>query len=42
MRIASIETRSYRYPLDPPFLAAWAPNILFSGSGLYLLLKTGT
>jgi LPS export ABC transporter permease LptG len=28
--------------LLPPFLAAWAPNILFSGSGLYLLLKTGT
>jgi LPS export ABC transporter permease LptG/LPS export ABC transporter permease LptF len=28
--------------LIPPFLAAWAPNILFSGSGLYLLLKTGT
>jgi LPS export ABC transporter permease LptF/LPS export ABC transporter permease LptG len=26
----------------PPFLAAWAPNILFSGTGLYLLLKTPT
>jgi LPS export ABC transporter permease LptG len=26
----------------PPFLAAWAPNILFAGSGFYLLLKTGT
>jgi L-alanine-DL-glutamate epimerase-like enolase superfamily enzyme len=25
MRIASIETRVYRYPLDPPFLAAWDP-----------------
>jgi LPS export ABC transporter permease LptG/LPS export ABC transporter permease LptF len=28
--------------LLPPFLAAWAPNIIFSGTGLYLLLKTGT
>jgi len=26
----------------PPFLAAWAPNILFAGSGTYLLLRTGT
>ena len=26
MRIASIETRSYRYPLDPPFMAAWDPE----------------
>jgi D-galactarolactone cycloisomerase len=25
MRIASIETRRYRYPLDPPFAAAWDP-----------------
>jgi L-alanine-DL-glutamate epimerase-like enolase superfamily enzyme len=25
MQIASIETRSYRYPLDPPFRAAWDP-----------------
>ena len=25
MRIASIETRVYRYPLDPPFTAAWDP-----------------
>ena len=25
MNIASIETRRYRYPLDPPFLAAWDP-----------------
>jgi L-alanine-DL-glutamate epimerase-like enolase superfamily enzyme len=25
MRIASIETRHYRYPLEPPFLAAWDP-----------------
>ncbi len=24
-RIASIETRAYRYPLDPPFRAAWDP-----------------
>jgi LPS export ABC transporter permease LptG/LPS export ABC transporter permease LptF len=28
--------------LMPPFLAAWAPNILFSSTGVYLLLKTGT
>lgn len=28
--------------LLPPFLAAWAPNVLFAGSGVYLLLKTGT
>ncbi len=28
--------------LMPPFLAAWAPNILFAGSGIYLLLRTGT
>ena len=26
MNIASIETRRYRYPLDPPFLAAWDPE----------------
>ena len=26
MRIASIGTRRYRYPLDPPFLAAWDPE----------------
>lgn len=25
MKIASIETRRYRYPLDPPFAAAWDP-----------------
>jgi D-galactarolactone cycloisomerase len=26
MRIAAIETRTYRYPLDPPFTAAWDPE----------------
>jgi L-alanine-DL-glutamate epimerase-like enolase superfamily enzyme len=26
MRIAAIETREYRLPLDPPFLAAWDPQ----------------
>ena len=26
MRIAAIETRLYRYPLDPPFRAAWDPG----------------
>ena len=26
MRIAAIETRRYRYPLDPPFSAAWDPK----------------
>jgi D-galactarolactone cycloisomerase len=25
VKIASIETRRYRYPLDPPFAAAWDP-----------------
>ena len=25
MKIASIETRRYRFPLDPPFAAAWDP-----------------
>ena len=25
MKIASVETRRYRYPLDPPFHAAWDP-----------------
>ena len=25
MRITSLETRRYRYPLDPPFSAAWDP-----------------
>ena len=25
MRIVSVETRSYRHPLDPPFRAAWDP-----------------
>ena len=28
--------------LIPPFLAAWAPNILFGGAGVYLLLRTST
>jgi LPS export ABC transporter permease LptG len=28
--------------LMTPFLAAWAPNVLFAGSGVYLLLRTGT
>jgi LPS export ABC transporter permease LptG/LPS export ABC transporter permease LptF len=28
--------------LIPPVLAAWAPNILFAGSGVYLLLRTPT
>ena len=28
--------------LMPPFLAAWAPNVLFAGAGVYLLLHTGT
>jgi LPS export ABC transporter permease LptG/LPS export ABC transporter permease LptF len=28
--------------LMTPFLAAWAPNVLFAGSGIYLLLRTGT
>jgi L-alanine-DL-glutamate epimerase-like enolase superfamily enzyme len=26
LRLASIETRAYRLPLDPPFFAAWDPN----------------
>ena len=26
MKIASIEARRYRYPLEPPFLAAWDPE----------------
>jgi L-alanine-DL-glutamate epimerase-like enolase superfamily enzyme len=26
MRIAGVETRRYRYPLDPPFHAAWDPT----------------
>jgi L-alanine-DL-glutamate epimerase-like enolase superfamily enzyme len=26
MRIAAVETRVYRYPLDPPFRAAWDPE----------------
>ena len=25
MKISAIETRVYRYPLDPPFVAAWDP-----------------
>jgi len=28
--------------LMPPFLAAWAPNVLFAAAGVYLLLKTNT
>jgi LPS export ABC transporter permease LptG len=28
--------------LMPPFLAAWGPNVLFAGTGMYLLLRTGT
>ena len=26
MKIAAIESRRYRYPLDPPFHAAWDPE----------------
>jgi L-alanine-DL-glutamate epimerase-like enolase superfamily enzyme len=26
VKIASLETRVYRYPLDPPFVAAWDPE----------------
>jgi len=26
MRISALETRGYRYPLDPPFRAAWDPE----------------
>ncbi len=26
MRIAEVEARTYRYPLDPPFVAAWDPE----------------
>ena len=26
----------------PPFLAAWGPNVLFAGTGVYLLLRTPT
>jgi D-galactarolactone cycloisomerase len=26
MKIAAVETREYRYPLDPPFEAAWDPE----------------
>ena len=26
MPIAAIETRTYRYPLEPPFAAAWDPR----------------
>ena len=44
MKIASLETRQYRYPLEPPFSAAWDPEprrfqdatiaIVRSGEGL--------
>jgi lipopolysaccharide export system permease protein len=27
--------------LFPPFLAAWAPNILFAGLGAYMMLSVG-
>jgi lipopolysaccharide export LptBFGC system permease protein LptF len=26
----------------PPFLAAWSPNLLFAGTGIYMLLRSGT
>ena len=28
--------------LMPPFLAAWSPNLLFAGTGIYMLLRSGT
>ena len=39
MRITGIETRQYRFPLDPPFKAAWDPEWLLNPSKVFPLTK---
>ncbi|MGH8928475.1 MAG: mandelate racemase/muconate lactonizing enzyme family protein [Acidimicrobiia bacterium] len=40
MRITSLETRSYRLPLDPPFSAAWDPKPRTSFHETILIVNT--
>jgi L-alanine-DL-glutamate epimerase-like enolase superfamily enzyme len=40
MPITSIETRTYRYPLDPPFAAAWDPRPRMHQDATVVLVHT--
>ncbi len=41
MRIAAIETRTYRYPLDPPFRAAWDPEPRTHQDATIVIVRSG-
>ena len=40
MRIAAVETRVYRYPLDPPFSAAWDPEPRMSQEATVVVVRS--
>ena len=40
MRLATIETRVYRYPLDPPFVAAWDPEPRTSQDATIVIVRS--
>ena len=40
MRLATIETRVYRYPLDPPFVAAWDPEPRTSQEATIVIVRS--
>jgi D-galactarolactone cycloisomerase len=40
MRVAAIETRRYRYPLDPPFTPAWDPNPRTSQDATVVIVRS--
>ena len=40
MRISAVETRRYRFPLDPPFNAAWDPAPRHHQEATLVLLHT--
>jgi D-galactarolactone cycloisomerase len=40
VRIAAIETRVYRYPLDPPFSAAWDPQPRISQDATVVVVRS--
>jgi len=40
VRLATIETRVYRYPLDPPFVAAWDPEPRTSQEATIVIVRS--